>query len=62
MTVYVAHKGESVVAIGTLEEVANSLGVTMKTVQFWASPANHSKWRRYAKSNRMVVDRVEVSE
>lgn len=61
MTVYVAHKGESVVAIGTRDELAEKLGVTMKTVSFWASPANHRLWRD-GNGNRMVVDKVEVGE
>lgn len=61
MTVYVAHKGESVVAIGTRAEVANSLGVTVDTVSHWASPTIHRLWRE-GNGNRMVVDRVEVGE
>lgn len=60
MTVYVAHKGEDVVAIGTRDEVADKLGVNTDTVRFWSSPHNHKLWRESKFGNRMVVDRVEL--
>lgn len=60
MTCFVAHRGEEVVAIGTIEEVALALGVKKKIVSYLTSPTNHRKWAQVPNSRRVVVDRVEV--
>lgn len=61
-TCYVVHKGEEVVAIGTIDEVAEALGVKLLTVQFLTSPSNHRKWNMTPDSKRLVIDKVEVDE
>lgn len=40
---YVVWKGDEVLAIGTAGEIARELGVTVKTVKWWASPVAHKR-------------------
>ena len=37
---YAVYKGEKLLCIGTVNEIAKELNVKEKTVYFWASPAN----------------------
>ena len=36
---YALYKGEQILAIGTLEEIAASLGVAVETVKFYGMPS-----------------------
>lgn len=55
MTHYVIYKGEEVVAVGTLEEVAEALGVKTDTIYFYASPCH---WRRGNVDKKLLAVRV----
>lgn len=39
MKEYVLYKGEQILAIGTLEEIAASIGVAVETVKFYGMPS-----------------------
>jgi len=39
MKEYALYKGEDILAIGTLEEIAASLGVAVETVKFYGMPS-----------------------
>lgn len=59
MTYYVIYKGDWPVMVGTLKECAERLGVSEKTVQWYATPQCREKERR-GKRARMLAERVEV--
>lgn len=54
---YVVYRGDEVIAVGTLEEVAERLGIQERSVRFMASHAAHRRERR-SKRPRLVAERV----
>ena len=52
---YAMYKGDKLVATGTAREIAEKMGVSVKTVYWYASPAA----KRRAKKNGTVVERAE---
>lgn len=53
-TRYALYKGERILCIGTADELANRLGVTVKTIRWYASPAA----KRKDNGNRLVAERI----
>lgn len=51
---YVMYKGEKPVATGTAREIAEKMGVSVKTVYWYASPAAKRRTK-----NGTVVERAE---
>ncbi len=62
MMIYVAHKGDDVVAIGTIDEVAKKLGIKERTVKYLSCNAHHKRWAEKPNTNSLVTDRVVISE
>lgn len=62
MMIYVAHRGDDVVAIGTLDEVANQLGISEKTVKCFSAKAYSKIWAKYPNGKRLVADRVVIED
>lgn len=58
---YVVYKGEDVVAIGSLSEVAERLGVTEDYVRWLSTPTAHRK-ESASKRDRMVAEVVDQDE
>lgn len=58
---YVVYKGDDVVAIGSLSEVAERLGVTEGHIRWLASPTAHRK-AAASKRGRMVAEVVDQDE
>lgn len=58
---YVVYKGEDVVAIGSLSEVAERLGVTEDYVRWLSTPTAHRK-AAASKRGRMVAEVVDQDE
>jgi hypothetical protein len=52
---YALYKGEDFLGIGTAEQLAERLGVTIKTIRWYASPACK---RRDSKGNHLVAERI----
>ena len=40
---YAVYKGDEIVAIGSVKEIAEQLNVKETSVYFWKSPANHKR-------------------
>lgn len=51
---YVMYKGEKPVAYGTAREIAEKLGINIKTVYWYASPAARKRGK-----NATVAERVD---
>lgn len=53
---YVVYKGDDVIAVGTIEEVSERLGVKRSVVEYLATPTAHRK--AASGRRRMVAERV----
>lgn len=53
-TRYALYKGEELLYIGTAAELANRLGVKLRTIYFYASGVN----KRKDNGNRLVAERI----
>lgn len=54
MTIYALYKGERLLGIGTAAELAEKLGVTQKTIWWYASPAA----KRRSGKNATIAERL----
>lgn len=55
MKEYAVYKGEKLLEIGTVREIAKRLKVKEKTVYFWSMPSNHKR----NKKNARIAIRLE---
>ena len=53
-TRYALYKGEELLCIGTAAELASRLGVTVRTIRWYASPTA----KRRDNGNRLVAERI----
>ena len=53
-SLYAVWKGDELVAMGTAKELAKQLGVKVRTIYWYVSPAA----KRRDKGNRIVVERI----
>ena len=60
-TQYSVYKGDEFVLMGTLEEVAEKLGVSKSTVRWMSTPAAHKRAEKPG-STKMIVEKVEVDD
>lgn len=58
-TQYSVYKGDDSIFMGTLEEVADFLGVSKKSVSWMTTPSAHKRAEKPG-STKMVVEKVEV--
>ena len=60
---YALYKGKECLAIGTIPELANKLGVQLRTIQYYGTEAykRKSKKRKNARSAKILI-RVEEEE
>ncbi|RPJ97260.1 hypothetical protein CW357_00915 [Rummeliibacillus sp. TYF005] len=59
MKEYALYKGENIVGIGTLEELANQKGVQIRTIKFYLTPTyKHRLAKR--KKVRNALELVEI--
>ena len=52
---YAGYIGDRLVWIGTIEEVAEELGIKKATAQWYSTPS----WRKRAKPNSKIVERID---
>lgn len=60
-TQYSVYKGDEFIFIGTLDEVAERLGVSTKSVKWMATPAAKKRADKPG-STKMIVEKVEVDQ
>lgn len=60
-TQYSVYKGDDFIFMGTLEEVAEFLGVSKKSVSWMTTPAAH-KLAEKPGSTKMIVEKIEVDQ
>lgn len=58
MKIYSLYKGEKEIAFGTIEEIANKLGIKKKSVLFYQTPTYA---KRGTGKNKKLLIRVEYS-
>jgi len=58
---YAVYKGDDFIFMGTLEEVAERLGVSIKSVKWMATPAAKKRADKPG-STKMIVEKVEVDQ
>lgn len=58
---YAAYRGDELVAIGTVEELAEILGVKPRTVRWYATPTGKKRAER-SKRARLVVEKLAGEE
>lgn len=58
---YAVYKGDDFIFMGTLEEVAERLGVSTKSVKWMATPAAKKRADKPG-STKMIVEKVEVDQ
>lgn len=58
---YAAYRGDELVAIGTVEELAEVLGVKPRTVRWYATPSA-KKLAERSKRARLVVEKLAGEE
>ena len=51
---YVLYKGESIIAMGTIQSIAKQLGVQVKTIQFY-NTNTYKKRIRHSKNRRELI-------
>ena len=56
---YAVYKGDDFIFMGTLEEVAERLGVSTKSVKWMSTPAAKKRADKPG-STKMIVEKVEV--
>ena len=56
---YAVYKGDEFIFVGTLEEVAEKLGVSTKSVKWMATPAAKRRADKPG-STKMIIEKVEV--
>lgn len=58
---YALYKGEDLLCVGTVREIAEEMGVTEKTVYWWNTPTNKVKRaaKKKATNNRKYLIRIE---
>ena len=49
MKEYAVYKGEEILGIGTVDELAKKLNVKRKTIFFWGTPSGHKRNKGKAK-------------
>ena len=54
MKEYAVYKGDDLLAIGTVREIAKQLNVKERSVYFWSSPANHKR-NETSTANRKIA-------
>lgn len=54
--IYAMYKGEEVLAMGTIEEIAQKMGITIETVRYMTSPSHRKRCRG---NNHREVFRIE---
>lgn len=52
--IYALYKGDDILIVGTKEELAKYLGVSVRTIEFYRTPSS----RKRDKGNALVVIRV----
>ncbi len=60
-TQYSVYKGDEFIFMGTLDEVAERLGVSTKSVKWMATPAAKKRADKPG-STKMIVEKVEVDQ
>lgn len=60
-TQFAVYKGDDFIFLGTLEEVAEKLGVSKGTVRWMSTPAAHKRAEKPG-STKMIVEKVEVDD
>lgn len=55
MKVYALYKKETCLAIGTIPEIADKLGLKKNTIKFYGSPT----YKRRGKENRKILIKLE---
>lgn len=60
MTEYVAYKGDKVLGVGTIQELADKLGYTYKNMKYKSYPAAHRKAKEG--SNAILLYEIEEDE
>ena len=58
-TQYGVYKGDEFIMVGSLEDVAEKLGVSTKSVKWMASPAAKRRADKPG-STKMIIEKVEV--
>lgn len=58
---YAVYKGDDFIFMGTLEEVAERLGVSTKSVKWMATPTAKKRADKPG-STKMIVEKVEVDQ
>ena len=58
MKEYALYKGENIVGIGTLEELANQKGVQIRTIKFYLTPT----YKRRLAERKKVRNALELVE
>lgn len=59
MREYALYKGEELLSIGTLEELAAERGVTPNTIYFYTKPVYQRRARKKGNSNRLFAIKLE---
>ena len=52
---YALYKGDELITIGTIKEIAEEMGVQEHTIRFYQSPS----YKRRGKNNRKVLIKIE---
>lgn len=58
-TQYSVYKGDEFIFMGTLEEVAEHLGVSKESVMWMTTPSAHKRAEKPG-STKMIVEKIEV--
>lgn len=61
-TEYALYKGEKLLSMGTAEEIAEEMGVSIDTVYWWHSPTNKINRASKKLNNRKVLVKIEDDE
>lgn len=59
MAEYTLYKGEELIGLGTIAELAAKQGVTTKTMYFYAMPSYQRNVRKKGPSKRMIAIKLE---
>ena len=55
MNIYAIYKGDEIIAMGTRKELSELLKVKIRTINYWASPANYKR----DKGKRKIAIKVD---
>lgn|SRR5699024_247595 len=56
---YVVYKGEEILMIGTIKEIAAALGNTESTVKYYTTPSHHKRISERNSQNAIIIVRAE---